>query len=112
MKENRLVLINHPLIKRDLTVLRDRNTGNHLFRTTLRRIATVMAFEVTRDLRLKRQPVHTPLEETTGFVLRDSIVIVPILRAGLGLVDVTDTPHYETVDVLRSFSRSMYTMRG
>ncbi|HEX9005957.1 MAG TPA: uracil phosphoribosyltransferase [Bacteroidota bacterium] len=87
MKEKRLVLINHPLIKRDLTVLRDRNTSNHLFRATLRRIATVMAFEVTRDLRLKRRRVHTPLEETTGFALKDSIVIVPILRAGLGLVD-------------------------
>ena len=84
---HQVVLIEHPLIKRDLSVLRERKTDNHLFRTTLRRIATVMAFEVTRDLRLKRIAVRTPLESTTGFVLADDLVIVPVLRAGLGLVD-------------------------
>jgi len=80
-------LIDHPLIKRDLSILRERRTDNHQFRTTLRRIATVMAFEVTRDLKLRRTKVQTPLESTTGFVLSDDIVIVPVLRAGLGLVD-------------------------
>lgn len=87
MKSKQIVLIEHPLIKRDLTVLRERETDNHRFRTTLRRIATVMAFEVTRDLALKRRRVWTPLEATTGYVLADDIVIVPVLRAGLGLVD-------------------------
>ncbi|MGA9120852.1 MAG: uracil phosphoribosyltransferase [Bacteroidota bacterium] len=87
MKRRQVVLIEHPLIKRDLSILRDRSTDNHLFRTTLRRIATVMAFEVTRDLRLKTTSVRTPLESTRGFVLADDIVIVPVLRAGLGLVD-------------------------
>ena len=82
-----LILIEHPLIKRDLSVLRSRSTPNHLFRTTLRRIATVMAFEVTRDLRLRATSVRTPLERTEGYVLKDDIVIVPVLRAGLGLVD-------------------------
>ncbi len=86
-KPHNLFLIDHPLIKRDLSVLRERKTDNHRFRTTLRRIATVMAFEVTRDLRLKSMKVRTPLEMTTGFVLADDIVIVPVLRAGLGLVD-------------------------
>jgi len=87
MKSRQIVLIEHPLIKRDLTVLRERMTDNHRFRTTLRRIATVMAFEVTRDLAVKRTKVRTPLESTTGYVLADDIVIVPVLRAGLGLVD-------------------------
>jgi uracil phosphoribosyltransferase len=82
-----LILIEHPLIKRDLSVLRSRSTPNHLFRTTLRRIATIMAFEVTRDLRLRATSVRTPLERTEGYVLKDDIVIVPVLRAGLGLVD-------------------------
>ena len=82
-----LTVIRHPLIKRDLTVLRDRNTDNHLFRSTLRRIASVMAFEVTHDLKLKTGRVRTPLETTTGYRLADDIVIVPVLRAGLGLVE-------------------------
>ncbi len=82
-----LTIIDHPLIKRDLSILRDRTTGNHLFRTTLRRISSVMAFEVTRDLKLNRGTVRTPLEKTTGFTLADEIIIVPVLRAGLGLVE-------------------------
>jgi len=82
-----LTIIDHPVIKRDLTILRDRSTENALFRMTLRRISAVMAFEVTRDLRLRPRPVRTPLEKTQGYALADDIVIVPILRAGLGLVD-------------------------
>jgi uracil phosphoribosyltransferase len=82
-----LTIIDHPLIKRDLTILRDRQTDNHLFRTTLRRISSIMAFEVTHDLHLKRGTVRTPLEKTTGFSLADDLVIVPVLRAGLGLVE-------------------------
>lgn len=82
-----LTIIDHPLIKRDLSILRDRKTDNHLFRTTLRRISSVMAFEVTRDLGLKRHIVHTPLERTTGYSLAEEIVIVPVLRAGLGLIE-------------------------
>jgi uracil phosphoribosyltransferase len=82
-----LTIIRHPLIKRDLTILRDRTTDNHLFRATLRRIASVMAFAVTHDLKLTSGRVHTPLEITTGYRLADDIVIVPVLRAGLGLVD-------------------------
>ena len=82
-----LTIIDHPLIRRDLSVLRNRRTDNHLFRTTLRRIASVMAFHVTSDLALTTERVATPLETTTGYALRDDIVIVPVLRAGLGLVD-------------------------
>ena len=82
-----LTIIDHPLIRRDLSILRNRRTDNHLFRTTLRRIASVMAFHVTSDLALTTERVATPLETTTGYALRDDIVIVPVLRAGLGLVD-------------------------
>jgi uracil phosphoribosyltransferase len=84
---SRLVLIEHPLVKRDLTVLRDRRTPNHLFRSTLRRISSIMAFQVTSDLRLREVRVHTPLESTRGYRLAGDVVIVPVLRAGLGLVE-------------------------
>ncbi|MEK9135885.1 MAG: uracil phosphoribosyltransferase, partial [Bacteroidota bacterium] len=82
-----LTIIDHPLIKRDLTILRNRETNSHLFRTTLRRISSVMAFEVTRDLKLKRGTVRTPLEKTPGYSLAEELVIVPVLRAGLGLIE-------------------------
>lgn len=82
-----LTVIDHPLIKRDLTILRDRRTSNHLFRTTLRRIASVMAFQVTHDLKVKAGSVRTPLETTRGYALTEDIIIVPVLRAGLGLVE-------------------------
>ncbi len=82
-----LVIIDHPLIKRDLSILRDRRTGNHLFRTTLRRISSMMAYQVTQDLKLVAGRVKSPLEETRSYVLANDIVIVPVLRAGLGLVE-------------------------
>lgn len=82
-----LTIIDHPLIKRDVAILRDKRTDNHLFRTTLRRISSIMAFTVTHDLRVRRRPVQTPLEKTSGYVLADDIVIVPVLRAGLGLME-------------------------
>jgi uracil phosphoribosyltransferase len=82
-----LTIIDHPVIKRDLTVLRDKRTNSLLFRTTLRRVAGAIAYEVTRDLPVKTSRISTPLERTDGYTLKDDIVIVPILRAGLGLVE-------------------------
>src|SRR4051812_6224678 len=81
-----LVLINHPLVKRDLTLLRDKKTPSHMFRSVLRRTASLMAYQVTSDLSLRKTSVMTPLEKTPGYVIKDSIILVPILRAGLGLV--------------------------
>jgi len=82
-----LIVIDHPLIQRDLTILRDRTTDNMMFRSTLRRIASVMAFVVTHDLRLRRTVVRTPLERTRGFRLAERVVLVPVLRAGLGMIE-------------------------
>src|SRR3990167_2026929 len=81
-----LRVICHPLVKRDLTLLRDRRTSSNIFRAVLRRISTLMAYEVTRSLPLKEITVTTPLEKTKGNVVARQVVLVPILRAGLGLV--------------------------
>lgn len=81
-----LKIIAHPLIKRDLTLLRNKRTPSNLFRAILRRASILMAYEVTRDLPLKTVSVTTPLERTSGAVVADPVVLVPILRAGLGLV--------------------------
>lgn len=82
-----LTIIDHPAIRRDLTILRDARTSNLLFRATLQRVASVMAFEVTRDLATRKIRVRTPLERTDGYALADDVVLVPVLRAGLGLVE-------------------------
>jgi uracil phosphoribosyltransferase len=81
-----LVIIDHPLVKRDLTLLRNKKTPSNQFRAILRRTASLMAYEVSRGLVTKEVEVQTPLEKTTGVTVDQQIVLVPILRAGLGLV--------------------------
>lgn len=82
-----LTIVKHPIIQRDVTFLRDARTPNDQFRHILSRIAGMMAFQVTKDFGLKEFEVRTPLESTRGYALRDSVVIVPVLRAGLGMVE-------------------------
>jgi uracil phosphoribosyltransferase len=81
-----VIIIDHPLVKRDLTLLRNRKTPSHQFRAILRRTASLMAYEVSRDLQTKDIEIYTPLEKTIGATVDQQIVLVPILRAGLGLV--------------------------
>lgn len=82
-----LIVVDHPLLKRDLTILRRKETPPGLFRKTVSDAAAVMAYEVMRDLEMQAMPIETPLEVTTGYVIRQRVVVVPILRAGLGLAD-------------------------
>ena len=81
-----LTIINHPLVKRDLTILRDKHTSSNKFRAVLRRTASLMAYEVTRDMKLVKVKISTPLETTDGHRVTEQVILVPILRAGLGLV--------------------------
>ena len=82
-----LTVVDHPLLKRDLTILRDRSTPHGQFRRTLNDAAAILAYEALRDTPLAEAPLETPLETTTGYTLAKEIVVVPVLRAGLGLVD-------------------------
>lgn len=82
-----LILVEHPLIKRDLTILRDKNTNPELFRSVVKRISIILAVEISKDFLLDEIKVETPLEETSGFVLKNKVVLVPVLRAGLGMVN-------------------------
>jgi uracil phosphoribosyltransferase len=82
-----LTIIHHPLIQRDITFLRDKQTPNYQFRQTLSRIAGMMAFQVTKDFAVVEFSVETPLEKTKGHKLKENIIIVPVLRAGLGMVE-------------------------
>ncbi len=68
-------------------MLRDVHTKNHLFRTLLSEIASLMVYEIFRDFETLETEVETPLEKTTGYQLAKEITLVPILRAGLGMID-------------------------
>jgi len=82
-----VTVISHPLVQCQLTRLRDARTPPMEFRRLLRELATLMAVEVTRSLRVKKVAVRTPLEKTTGSELERGVVLVPVLRAGLGMVE-------------------------
>jgi uracil phosphoribosyltransferase len=79
--------VEHSLIRCHVTRLRDKHTAPEEFRRLLRRTATLLAYEATRDLAVDEESVETPLALTAGFRLRERIGLVPILRAGLGMLD-------------------------
>jgi len=83
-----LIVVAHPLIQHKVTKLRDRNTATRDFKALVNEIAMLMAYEATKDLSLEPTKVETPLEPTTGHqVAGKKLALVPILRAGLGMVD-------------------------
>lgn len=81
-----LHVLPHPLGAHVLTHLRDKTTKPALFRTLSYQIALLLALEATRDLATEEKPIETPLEPVTGRVLAKPLVVVPILRAGLGML--------------------------
>ncbi len=83
-----LTVIDHPLIQHKLAVLRDRNTSKKTFRALVDEIAMLMGYEVTKDLPLENVEIDTPLERTQAFMVSGKkLTLVPILRAGLGMVE-------------------------
>ena len=89
MKEFPNVFVfDHPLIKHKVSILRDKNTGMKEFRELIEEITTIMTYESMRDVALVPVEVETPLEKTVQYrVPEESVAIVPILRAGLGMVN-------------------------
>ena len=91
-KFNNVFIFDHPLIKHKVAILRDKNTEMKKFRELIEEITTIMTYESMRDVQLVPVQVETPLEVTTQYkVPEDSIAIVPILRAGLGMVNGVHT---------------------
>jgi len=82
-----LTVLEHPLLQDKLSTLRDKSTTSHSFRATLSEISTFLAYEATRELSVKLEPLETPLEKTKAPRVSDDVVIVSILRAGEGMVD-------------------------
>lgn len=85
---SKVIITNHPLIQHKLTLMREKTTGSKDFRDMVKEVAMLMAYEVTRDLPLEEIEIETPVCKTKSKVLSGKkLGIVPILRAGLGMVE-------------------------
>ncbi len=85
---SKVIEINHPLVLHKLAIVRDKNTGSKEFREVVEELATLMAYEVTRNLPTEEVEIETPVSKATCSVLSGKkLAIVPILRAGIGMVD-------------------------
>ncbi len=82
-----LTIVENSLTKRDITILREETTKEYQFRLALRRIAYALVNKISEDFELEKINVTTPLEKTYGYCLKQQIVLVPVLRAGLSLVN-------------------------
>lgn len=87
IKNSKLVVFQHPLISHKMAIIRDKKTSTKEFKELVSEIGALITYEITRDLKTKTKEVLTPIELTTCNVLDEPVVIVPILRAGLGMVE-------------------------
>ena len=85
---SKVIILDHPLIQHKLTIIRDKNTGTKSFREVVDEIARLMAYEITRDMPLEDVEVETPVAKATmKQISGKKVALIPILRAGLGMVD-------------------------
>jgi uracil phosphoribosyltransferase len=101
-----LTIVSHPLVQHKLTLLRDRTSSIQLFRAVVREMATLLCYEVTRDLPLETVHIETPIAATDAPLLAGKkLVIAPILRAGLqmaeGMVDLLPSARFAHVGLYR-----------
>lgn len=84
----KVTIINHPMIQHKLTIMRDRHTGSREFRAIVKEIGMLMVYETTRDLPLQEVEIETPVAAMKSMVIAGKkLAVVPILRAGLGMVE-------------------------
>lgn len=80
-----LHVFKHPLMKHKMSIIRDKDCGTKMFREVVEELSALMVYEISRDFALSSFDIETPIAKTKGFQLKDDIVLVPILRAGLGM---------------------------
>mgnify|MGYP003599539713 CR=1 FL=1 len=84
----RLHIADHPLVSHKLAVLRNKETASPIFRQLVDELVTLLAYEATREVRTVEHPISTPVTDTVGIkIARPTPIVVPILRAGLGMLD-------------------------
>src|SRR2546421_7843621 len=82
-----VLVVDHPLAQTRLTALRDEQTDSGAFRSALHELTTMLVYEATREIAVERSPVHTPVGVTEGVRVANPPLLVPVLRAGLGMSD-------------------------
>jgi uracil phosphoribosyltransferase len=82
-----VLTVDHPLAKSRLTVMRDARTDNAVFRAALHELTVMLIYEATRDAPVRTERIHTPVARTEGYWLANPPLLVPVLRAGLGMAD-------------------------
>ena len=82
----KLILVDNPLVRRDITILRDKETDPNGFRLALDRVSHSIAIEISKSFDLTEFEVETPLEKTKGYKFSKQVILVPVLRAGLSMV--------------------------
>ncbi len=87
MDEISIKIVSNPLVQHYLFHLRDKTTKPALFRTLTKKLTFLLCFEAAKEIELKEKSLETPLEKTRGQVITNDIVLIPILRAGLGMID-------------------------
>ena len=82
------VILNHPLIKHKLTIMRDKTTGTKEFRELISEVSMMLLYESLKDIKLVEKEIETPLKKMTGYVIDENkMAFIPILRAGTGMLD-------------------------
>ncbi len=84
---NNLIIVDNPLVQHYLYHLRDKTTKPALFRTLTKKLTLLLCFEAAKEIGIIKKDVQTPLENSWGYVIDNDIVLIPILRAGLGMID-------------------------
>ena len=84
---SKFILLDHPLVKYKMSMLRDKNTSNKEFRELIEEIAALVCYEATREVTLIEHEIETPLAKTKGFATAKKFGVVPILRAGIGMTN-------------------------
>ncbi|MGI8417680.1 MAG: uracil phosphoribosyltransferase, partial [Nakamurella sp.] len=82
-----VIVVDHPLAVSRLSIMRDARTDNATFRSALRELTLMLIYEATRELATELVPIHTPVARTSGVRLTNPPLLVPVLRAGLGMAD-------------------------
>jgi uracil phosphoribosyltransferase len=85
-KQDRITVVDHPLVRHSLTILRDRETGTAMFRQHAKIVSTILMVEAAKQMATAPCEIVTPLEPTVGAKLSDKVVVVPVLRAGLAML--------------------------
>ena len=83
---NYIHFVDHPLLKHSLTILRDKNTETENFRHHAAIVSQIMIVEATKDVPLQKKKIETPITSTQGYFIHESIVFVPVLRAGISML--------------------------